>query len=560
MPYGAAGVIAIIVTSIVNHDVFLNIDINSEKSASQKMYRKYLYCIMLYYVTDVLWGIFYDIGITGLVLFDTTVYFVALAASVVLWTRYVVSYLEEKNRFGKMLTLAGWVIFFYVIVMLIINFRKPVFFSLTEGGEYSTGIARHITMGLLIALFFMTGAYDLLIAGKSSGSVRFSHFTIGVSSLAMAGFVIAQIYLPLFPMYAIGAMLASCIQHSFVIEKERELYHSRLEQEESENTRLEKELKSQSELTELMSSMSSLLVNMPAMTFSKDLETGRYMACNQAFAEYAGKNKPEEVVGLTDHQIFDKDTADKFVEDDKRTAEMDKPNVFFEDVPDATESIIRNLQTTKQTFNDAAGRLCLLGLCVDVTETAKIKAEQAASAAREQEIQKKQELEKNYKKHVEELSYRASHDELTGIYNRLGYDHILPQIDLSQAFFILLDADDFKSVNDTYGHETGDRALIRITDALKNNFRTDDFIFRIGGDEFIVIMNHVSEEMKSLAAAKVENINRELAEEKDGVPAVSLCAGIVHGSGTREDEDLFSRADMAMYEAKQNGKHSFRFA
>ena len=72
-----------------------------------------------------------------------------------------------------------------------------------------------------------------------------------------------------------------------------------------------------------MGSVSSLLTNMPVMSYSKDAETGVYLACNQAFAEYAGKSSPQEVVGLTDDDIFDPATAGHFVEDDKKALAMD---------------------------------------------------------------------------------------------------------------------------------------------------------------------------------------------------------------------------------------------
>ena len=102
--------------------------------------------------------------------------------------------------------------------------------------------------------------------------------------------------------------------------------------------------------------MSSLLTNMPAMSFSKDAETEVYLSCNQAFGEYAGK-KPEDVVGLTDHQIFDKTTADRFVEDDKKALSMKGTYIFFGDVPDAHGTVMRNLQTTKKKFQEASGQL-----------------------------------------------------------------------------------------------------------------------------------------------------------------------------------------------------------
>ena len=134
-------------------------------------------------------------------------------------------------------------------------------------------------------------------------------------------------------------------------------------------------------LANLMGSVTSLLSNMPALSFSKDAQTGVYLACNQAFAEYAHKSSPEEVIGLTDHEIFDKETADHFVDDDKKAIEMDEPYIFFEDVPDAGGTHIRNLQTTKLKFVDTNGRLCTLGMCVDVTEMTKIKSKEIGRAS-----------------------------------------------------------------------------------------------------------------------------------------------------------------------------------
>ena len=127
-------------------------------------------------------------------------------------------------------------------------------------------------------------------------------------------------------------------------------------------------------IEELKESMHSLLNNMPVMSFSKDVETGAYLACNQAFAEYANKKSPADVVGLTDEEIFDPTTAVHFVEDDRKALSMDKPYVFFEDALDA-EGNPRQFQTTKLKFIDETGRFCLLGMSMDVTEVMRVKKE-----------------------------------------------------------------------------------------------------------------------------------------------------------------------------------------
>ena len=163
----------------------------------------------------------------------------------------------------------------------------------------------------------------------------------------------------------------------------------RHEKVEEERLHLVQEIQSAEKLADLMASVSSLLSNMPAMSFSKDAETGKYLACNQPFAEYAHKKTPEEVIGLTDYEIFDKKTAAHFVEDDKKALAMDKPYIFFEDVPNAAGTEIRNLQTTKLKFTDNTGRICTLGMCVDVTEMTRIKTAEAVSHAKQQELEDK---------------------------------------------------------------------------------------------------------------------------------------------------------------------------
>ena len=131
-----------------------------------------------------------------------------------------------------------------------------------------------------------------------------------------------------------------------------------------------------------------LLDNMPALAFTKDAGNGQYLVCNQRFAEYVHKESPLEVVGLTDADLLDKATAAYFAETDKKVLSMDKPYVFYEEVTDA-DGRLRQFQTTKLHFSDAAGRRCLLGMCVDVTEVAAEREAAKQEQARVQEAYEK---------------------------------------------------------------------------------------------------------------------------------------------------------------------------
>ena len=131
-------------------------------------------------------------------------------------------------------------------------------------------------------------------------------------------------------------------------------------------------------IAELKASITALLNNMPAMSFSKDADTGVYLACNQAFAEYCHKAAPEGVAGLTDAEIFDAETARHFMEDDRMALSMDHPYVFFEDVPDAAGNQ-KQFQTTKLKYTDDTGRLCLLGMCEDITDKVRMQRENVST-------------------------------------------------------------------------------------------------------------------------------------------------------------------------------------
>ena len=156
--------------------------------------------------------------------------------------------------------------------------------------------------------------------------------------------------------------------------KEKEEADKKAAEAEEENARLAEKAEAAAKIAQISKSMTTLLDNMPALTFYKDSENGKYIACNQAFAEYACRNSPKDVIGLTDFEIFDSETAAHFTEDDKKALSMDVPYILLETVPDAAGNL-KYFQTTKLKFKDTAGETRLLGMCVDLTEMASIRNE-----------------------------------------------------------------------------------------------------------------------------------------------------------------------------------------
>ena len=229
MTYSIIGILATILLLIGNRDVLRKQD-GSEYSRTRLYYRRFLLGVLVYYITDMLWGLLDVQRLTDLQFIDTTIYFVAMIATVVLWTRYVVSYLDRKNFFERWLLRTGQVIFGVFLVFIIVNFFYPVFFWFDDQGDYHTAFMRHATLVAQIAMFLATSIYTLYTTAKTQGDVRQRHLTIGLFGLAMVVMIAFQVFFPLWPFYAMGCMIGISLLHSFVLEDETEEYRRKLEQ------------------------------------------------------------------------------------------------------------------------------------------------------------------------------------------------------------------------------------------------------------------------------------------------------------------------------------------
>ena len=159
----------------------------------------------------------------------------------------------------------------------------------------------------------------------------------------------------------------------------------------------------------------------------------------------------------------------------------------------------------------------------------------------------------------EELSHEATHDALTGLYNRSVFEKLRETCEEGSVALLIVDVDKFKEVNDGYGHEVGDRVLKRVAALLQGAFRSEDYVCRIGGDEFAVIMVHAGSALRELVRGKYENVSRALREPAEGLPPVTLSVGVAFGDRPEPGGDIFNDADAALYRVKENGRGAIAF-
>lgn len=159
------------------------------------------------------------------------------------------------------------------------------------------------------------------------------------------------------------------------------------------------------------------------------------------------------------------------------------------------------------------------------------------------------------------IKQSAEVDELTGVFNRLKLNQILAQYGQSKlvASIILFDLDKFKPINDTYGHDIGDEVLKRFASVIRENLKGRDYVFRLGGDEFMALLPHTDAEDAQLIAIQIEKeLNATPLMTDLGMIVVKCSYGIAYSEDVTHTFDmLFRHADQAMYIDK-NEKHSAR--
>lgn len=282
--------------------------------------------------------------------------------------------------------------------------------------------------------------------------------------------------------------------------------------------------------------------NSPLIGFMKN-ETGLLVYYNQSFARHFRITR-DEWIGRDEFEFFPAEVAADLRQHDDEIMENKKLNVMEVTIPEP-DGTIHEFRTYKFAFVNAAGERFLAGMSHEITAEKKAHRELEATYARLHELN-------------EELLKLSITDALTGCRNRRSFDDRLNQeFVLAERFHfrlsvLLLDIDDFKAVNDTYGHEEGDRVLKHVARQLEQGVRDTDIVCRYGGEEFAILLPHTSRE----SAFQLADRLRASVEAAWGGVNVTVSVGVgTWRRGMKEPAALTRDADAALYKAKAAGKN-----
>jgi diguanylate cyclase (GGDEF)-like protein/PAS domain S-box-containing protein len=285
--------------------------------------------------------------------------------------------------------------------------------------------------------------------------------------------------------------------------------------------------------------MHNLLASSEERIFFKDLESRFLFVSAGWLSAYQNGRSLEEVIGKTDFDIFSTEHATEAFEDEQRIIRTGTPVVAkleretFHDRPDAWSS------TTKQALFDESGEIIgTFGLARDIT--AQVDAQEA-------------------------LTYQALHDSVTGLANRPALMerviHALADHEgrPGRLALLFIDLDDFKGINDTLGHEIGDRVLRDVGRRLTGISRRGDTVARLGGDEFVLLCTGLchGDDLELICDRAMHAIcSPQQDGPRDLTVTCSLGAVLASEHSVGPDE-LMQQADIAMYAAKRSGGNRF---
>ena len=280
----------------------------------------------------------------------------------------------------------------------------------------------------------------------------------------------------------------------------------------------------------------ALMRNTEDSIYFKDREC-RLVRVSRRMAESLGFSDMSELVGKTDIDLFGESFGQRTFLEDLRIMESNEPIIGLVESRAVGPSETNWTLTTKVPLHDASGAVVgLLGITREINEL------------------KRTELN---------LQHMATHDPLTGLPNRYlmtdRLSHTLAQSERTGSLFavLFLDIDDFKAINDARGHEFGDLVLRALGATLVSTIRASDTVARIGGDEFVIILETLGRrEDVSLVADKIlRAVAKPFTLQRHKVKlTVSIGIGLYPDNGS-DPEVLLGASDYAMYLAKGQGKN-----
>ncbi|MBR4662755.1 MAG: response regulator [Lentisphaeria bacterium] len=219
--YSTIAAIALFINLIINWEHLTGWRNDVSRPGARECSR-FLICLSLFFLSDVLWGIFAGFKLSILTFADTTFFFLMIALSICTWTRYLTVYLEMDGWLRKCLHWSGDGLMALITAGLTVNCFTGIFFTINAEGVYVSGPLRHVVYGLLIAFNLFGSAVTLLKLLSTEGVTRRRYKMAFIFGITMTAAIVLQFGDAFLPLYSLGSLFGCAFLHVFVFEDERD--------------------------------------------------------------------------------------------------------------------------------------------------------------------------------------------------------------------------------------------------------------------------------------------------------------------------------------------------
>lgn len=284
--------------------------------------------------------------------------------------------------------------------------------------------------------------------------------------------------------------------------------------------------------------------------YFKDKDS-RFLFISRILAWRLGINDPEYIIGKTDYDLFEYSHANEAYRDEQEIISTGKPIIGKTEQETWKDGTIKWVSTSKYPFYDKLNNIIgTWGISRDITDL----------KTAEEELER---VNRELRELNQKLEVLSTTDSLSGLCNhRSFYETVKKEFArrtrnvFTDSVMVLLDIDNFKGLNDSMGHLMGDFALRHVANLLKGSIRSEDFAFRYGGDEFIVLLIDTNMDGAKKAAEKLLEVVTSTPFVSEGIEVrLTVSGGAAALSEAKDTNELMNIADKRLYASKKAGRN-----
>ena len=215
-------IVALVIHVLINIDMF----VKKDNIPAIRSYRVFAISIALFYLSDIIWGVFDEQKYALGSYITTVIYFVLMGFTILVWSDFVVRFLDGNRKFAASLKVIALMIFVSEVALLIVNAFYPILFDVDENAVYHAYLGRNIILYAQIVMYSLMVGYSFYYTFSRKVENFRRYIAVSLFSTVMITCIAIQLFYPLIPLYSTGCLIGTCILDTFALSDTKERFKS----------------------------------------------------------------------------------------------------------------------------------------------------------------------------------------------------------------------------------------------------------------------------------------------------------------------------------------------